>query len=380
MVRGKNNAATEPSDLPRRTTRASTKVKPALEGPSPDDSASQGPSGSADSGREDVADKITVCATNAQSHTSSRPSTANSDAASQRSRRRASLANEVDPGDTDELASEAPARKKSKPVIKNVTVTFRKSRSKFDNPDEMLTNPRAPLAKTKLRDLLCSPQAWDLLSPVEQQRVLALFPDEKEVVGAAEASAPQRPDVAALRNNDDFRHDAAQYQDALAKGWHDPEWIRDARHAHEKRCLGAYDEYLADQFEEDWGTEVPETVPEPASCHDGEKKGASSGSARGRDEQPVLRGVEGREGQVKQEQEIDPDAMRVSDDDNGGGDNGDGGNAQESKEGEEDEKGYPQTHLEQEGDSKVEDRAPDPMQGVESATAAETDIRDTYNV
>jgi len=52
----------------------------------------------------------------------------------------------------DELAAEEPASKKPKTARKPIRLaTFRKGRSKWDNPDEMLTNPNSPLVKTDLR-------------------------------------------------------------------------------------------------------------------------------------------------------------------------------------------------------------------------------------
>lgn len=183
----------------------------------------------------------------------------------------------------DELAVEQPAIK-----IVKVSDSARKGRSKYDKPEEMLTNPRSPLANARLRvgdtgstnmvpqlpcpvffflscssfrtnrlpqDLLCSANAWDLLGPEERRRVLAKFPDQREILDSGTEEA--RPDFAALRNNDNFRHDVARYQDNLHKGKHDPEWIRQARDAHRKRELGLYADYLAARFEEDWGMKMP---------------------------------------------------------------------------------------------------------------------------
>ncbi|RYP13646.1 hypothetical protein DL765_006776 [Monosporascus sp. GIB2] len=152
--------------------------------------------------------------------------------------------------DEDELTSEQPA-------IKTIRLSnsARKNRSKYAKPEEMLTNPKSPLASTRLRDLLCNPKAWDLLGPEEKKQVLAKFPDQKEVLDAGTENA--RPDVASLRNNNNFRHDAARYQDNLRKGKHDPEWIRQAQAAHSKREMGGYDEYLAARFEEEWGMKMP---------------------------------------------------------------------------------------------------------------------------
>lgn len=111
--------------------------------------------------QQNIADEITVRTTHAPSHNSSRPSTANSGTASERSRRRgaSSLVNEEDIDmlnainsiEADEPAGEGPALKKPKSAIKDTASSSRKGRSKYDNPDEMLTNPRAPLATTNLR-------------------------------------------------------------------------------------------------------------------------------------------------------------------------------------------------------------------------------------
>ncbi|KAI1800459.1 Asx homology domain-containing protein [Daldinia bambusicola] len=215
---------------------------------------------------EEVGDVINVRVTRSKSRTSSRPSTAKSDTTSQSHKIRivdsSSKIGDTDIFNTDdneeggESAREGPATKKSRPNASKKASNGRKGRSKYDNADEMLTNPRAPLATASLRELLCSKQAWDLLSAEEKQQVLSKFPDDKEILDAGTENA--RPDIAALRNNNNFRNDIARYQDDMSKGWHDPEWIRQAQAAHRKREVGFYDEYLSARFEEDWGMEIPE--------------------------------------------------------------------------------------------------------------------------
>lgn len=74
----------------------------------------------------------------------------------------------------------------------------------------------------------------------------------------------------ALRNNDNFRHDVAQYQEDLRKGWHDPEWIRQAQAAHRKREAGEYNEYLATRFKEEWGIPLPDQDKENGEVSNGE--------------------------------------------------------------------------------------------------------------
>ncbi|KAI1477893.1 Asx homology domain-containing protein [Daldinia eschscholtzii] len=215
---------------------------------------------------EEVGDVINVRVTRSKSHTSSRPSTAKSDGTSQSQKlRNIEVQSKIgdmdifdinDNEERDEPAREGPAAKKSRPDTDETTSSSRKGKSKYDNPDEMLTNPRAPLVTAQLRELLCSKQAWDLLSAEEKQQVLAKFPDNKEILDAGTENA--RPDIAALRNNNNFRHDIARYQDDLSKGWHDPEWIRQAQAAHRKREVGFYNEYLSARFKEEWGIEIPD--------------------------------------------------------------------------------------------------------------------------
>ncbi|KAI0408059.1 Asx homology domain-containing protein [Xylaria palmicola] len=161
-----------------------------------------------------------------------------------------------DDGMPDELSYiTVPPKRQKVHAAPTPRVTFRKSRSKWDNPDEMLTNPNAPLVEARLRELLCSPRAWDVLTPGERETILAKFPDETEILDRGTPDA--RPDIAALRNNDNFRHDVARYQEGLGKGYHDPDWIQQAQAAHTSRQLGFYDDFMASDFEERWNMPMP---------------------------------------------------------------------------------------------------------------------------
>ncbi|KAI1429570.1 Asx homology domain-containing protein [Xylaria sp. FL1777] len=162
-----------------------------------------------------------------------------------------------DDGKPDELAL-PPTSKKRKvdPPTPTPRVSFRKSRSKWDNPDEMLTDPNSPLVKAKLRELLCSPMAWDVLSREEKEQILSKFPDNTMILEPDTPNA--RPDVAALLNNNNFRNDVTRYQGGLSKGFHDPEWIRQAQSAHRSREAGVYDDFMAADFKEKWGIPMPE--------------------------------------------------------------------------------------------------------------------------
>jgi hypothetical protein len=106
--------------------------------------------------------------------------------------------------------------------------------------------------------MLLHPSAWDALSPEEKNEVLALFPDGDHVLDSGKDNA--RPDIVALKSNNNFRHDCKRYTERLESGFHDPEWLGQAWAAHERRRAGDFDEYLAQKFEDDWGVEIPENL------------------------------------------------------------------------------------------------------------------------
>ncbi|KAI1504152.1 Asx homology domain-containing protein [Biscogniauxia marginata] len=186
--------------------------------------------------------------------------------------------------DEDELVDGTqPAVKKPKVIIKQSEsrpMGTKRGKSKWDDPEEMLTNPNAPLAKAKLRNLLCSSRAWDILSTEEKQQILSKFPDQQEILEPGTEDA--RPNVASLRNNNNFRHDVARYQEDLAQGRHDPEWIRQALAAHRKRELGLYNVFLERRFVEDWGMKMlsrpSQTQAGPGRAENGELAGGRDGS------------------------------------------------------------------------------------------------------
>jgi hypothetical protein len=61
-----------------------------------------------------------------------------------------------------------------------------------------------------------------------------------------------------LRNDDNFRHDCARYCENIELGQHDEDWLSQAWTAHEKHKRGDYDEFLRQQFEEEWDVKLTE--------------------------------------------------------------------------------------------------------------------------
>ncbi|KAK4042885.1 Asx homology domain-containing protein [Parachaetomium inaequale] len=189
----------------------------------------------------------------------------------------------------------APAKK-----VRRVLSAPRKSAQdkKWEAPF-VYTDSKSPLANADLRAILLHPEAWDILTPEERRDVLAKFPDETHVLDAGTQDA--RPNPVSLRNDDNFRHDCARYCENIELGRHDEEWLSQAWVAHEKHKRGDYDQFLREQFEEDWDTKLPaESKTGDAETDDESKQGespASKGTSRRSTRSPQGReGREGREG------------------------------------------------------------------------------------
>ncbi|OAA68746.1 proline-rich early nodulin-like protein [Niveomyces insectorum RCEF 264] len=128
--------------------------------------------------------------------------------------------------------------------------------------DFVLSSSKSPLGDYDLRALLCKPEAWSVLSKDDQADVLRLFPPGHNIVGAGTDEA--RPDIASLKNDDNFRHDCARYQSDLQAGFHDKAWLAEAFEAHAMRRRGLFDEYVIAEFESSWGVRLPDAY-KPAS-------------------------------------------------------------------------------------------------------------------
>ena len=149
----------------------------------------------------------------------------------------------------------------------------------------VLTDSKSPLATADLRvrtstphykpeftkivsqAILLLPEAWEVLTQVEKLEVLAKFPDETHILDAGTPNA--RPNLVSLRNDDNFRHDCARYCENLEAGRHDEKWLGQAWVAHEQHERGEFDEFLREQFEEEWGVELPDdSQPEDNQLED----------------------------------------------------------------------------------------------------------------
>ncbi|KAM0561921.1 hypothetical protein ACHAPJ_003092 [Fusarium lateritium] len=137
---------------------------------------------------------------------------------------------------------------------KRVVVRKAARRSKW-NADNILTDPKSPLASADLRSILSNPMAWDMLEKEEKAEILTLFPDSQHILNPGTEDAC--PDFASLMNDDSFRYDCAAYTENIAQGRHDPEWLAQAWAAHERRRIGDFDEYLNNKFKDEWDVELP---------------------------------------------------------------------------------------------------------------------------
>ncbi|QLI63699.1 uncharacterized protein G6M90_00g020790 [Metarhizium brunneum] len=167
-----------------------------------------------------------------------------------------------------------------------------KRKSKW-TPDNILSDPKSPLASADLRSVLANPLAWTSLSIQERRDVLCLFPDMAHTLDADTDDA--RPNFETLMNDDSFRYDCAAYVDNLAMGRHDAVWLEDAWSAHDRRKAGEFDEWLRDKFVEDWAVEPPDdskkAKPEERRVQDGQGEGVD-GQKRGDETESTLAGCQ----------------------------------------------------------------------------------------
>ncbi|TDZ73148.1 hypothetical protein CTRI78_v001437 [Colletotrichum trifolii] len=154
-----------------------------------------------------------------------------------------------------------PAKRKAPTKVTTAKKTPKKTVWTAEN---LLTDPKSPLANTDLRTLLCKQSSWDSLTKPQRDEILALFPPGTRILDAGTENA--RPDFDVLLNDDNFRHDCATYSDNISQGKHDPEWLEQAWAARERRRMGDFDDFIAQKFEEEWGCEIPEGFKESLSA------------------------------------------------------------------------------------------------------------------
>ncbi|KAF5536292.1 hypothetical protein FPHYL_13020 [Fusarium phyllophilum] len=150
---------------------------------------------------------------------------------------------------TPATTSKKMAKGKRRVLVKKVP-----RKSKW-NADNILTDPKSPLASADLRSILSNPMAWDILDKEEKAEILALFPDSQHILNPGTEDAC--PDFASLMNDDSFRYDCAAYTENIAQGRHNPEWLAHAWAAHERRKMGDFDEFLDKRFRDEWDVELP---------------------------------------------------------------------------------------------------------------------------
>lgn len=107
-----------------------------------------------------------------------------------------------------------------------------------------------------MKSIVASPMAWDILDTQTKTEILALFPHQHMVLDAGTENA--RPDFAAMMNDDSFRGDCASYIENISSGRHDHDWLTSAYHAHHRRKMGDFDEFLVQRLQGDWGVELPD--------------------------------------------------------------------------------------------------------------------------
>ena len=172
------------------------------------------------------------------------------------------------------------SRAKAKPRAKAKAAAAPRPSKKWD-PDHLVTSRRSALAARpshQLTGLLTDPRAWECLAPAQQRRLLALLPAapseriadaEAALLGSGdggegggggeeeeEGGPGERPLPNVLRQrlarSEAWQSDVRQFQDDLAAGYLDPEWLAGAAMASERRARGEFDDFKTKEREWEW--------------------------------------------------------------------------------------------------------------------------------
>ena len=91
------------------------------------------------------------------------------------------------------------------------------------------------------------PEAWEILSPEEQQQLRDLLPPYTPYDAAG------RPTFEFLRYDTDWRRGVRVFQEDISEGLYEKEWLEAAELAMKERAEGKFDKWKEQQFEEFWG-------------------------------------------------------------------------------------------------------------------------------
>ena len=91
------------------------------------------------------------------------------------------------------------------------------------------------------------PEAWDILSAQEQEELRSLLPQWTPYDAAG------RPTFEFLRYDNHWRNGVRLFQEDIAAGRYEKEWIEAAEQAMKDRAEGKFDAWKEEQFEQFWG-------------------------------------------------------------------------------------------------------------------------------
>ncbi|KAJ9490776.1 hypothetical protein VN97_g2478 [Penicillium thymicola] len=123
--------------------------------------------------------------------------------------------------------------------------------------EQLLTSDKSVLIDLDLVKLLARPEAWNSLEESDKREILALLPPDVHTEAQATSDDPDAkiqpiPD-SFIRYSNNWRDGVRQFQLDLQNGRYDPEWLRQAQEAREKRENGDFDDFKEREYEQFWG-------------------------------------------------------------------------------------------------------------------------------
>jgi hypothetical protein len=117
--------------------------------------------------------------------------------------------------------------------------------------DHLLQSENSQLTTTNIHQLLLDPEAWTVLSKVEQTELLQLIP---EYALLKPRNEPENGiNTFALQTSEPWRTDIRLFVENLSTGVYESKTVAEATQASQDRAQGKFDKFKEEEFEEFWG-------------------------------------------------------------------------------------------------------------------------------
>ncbi|OAF63433.1 hypothetical protein VC83_00329 [Pseudogymnoascus destructans] len=127
----------------------------------------------------------------------------------------------------------------------------KKARTGIWSVENVLQNPKSPLANANLKGLFSNPEAWNILDKETKAKLISMLPENSHVIDEIEGEL--RISENFLKFDQNWAHYLGRAQEDIAEGRNEPRWLEEAAAASEQRADGEFDDRKDNEYEMFWG-------------------------------------------------------------------------------------------------------------------------------